>query len=75
MEEDKAFNFVLDKLRKKHGKDSIVTKDNPIKPATPQQKAKVAAHKAKLAMQDGRDATVIASDGRFSDRYSIRGSD
>ena len=75
MEEDKAFNFVLDKLRKKHGKDSIVTKDNPIKPATPQQKAKVAAHKAKLAKQDGRDATEKASDGRYSDRYSNRGSD
>ena len=74
-EEDKAFKYVLDKLRKKHGKDSIVTKDNPIKPATPQQKAKVAAHKAKLAKQDHRDPTEKASDGRYSDRYSNRGSD
>ena len=28
MEEDKALNFVLDKLRKKHGKENIITKDN-----------------------------------------------
>ena len=74
-EEDKAFNYVVAKLRKQHGKDAVITKDNPIKPPTAAQKAKVAAHKAKLAKQDHRDPTEKASDGRYSDRYSNRGSD
>ena len=73
--EDKAFNYVVAKLRKQHGKDAVITKDNPIKPPTAAQKAKVAAHKAKLAKQDHRDPTEKASDGRYSDRYSNRGSD
>ena len=42
---------------------------------TAAQKAKVRAHKAKLAKQDHRDPTEIASSGRYSDRYSNRGSD
>ena len=33
MEEDKAFNFVLDKIRKEVGKDGYVSKNNPRKPA------------------------------------------
>ena len=74
-EEDKAFKYVLDKIRKEVGKDGYVSKNNPMKPATPQQKAKVRAHKAKLAKQDHRDPTEKASDGRYSDRYSNRGSD
>ena len=74
-EEDKAFNYVVAKLRKQHGKDAVITKDNPIKPPTAAQKAKIAAHKAKLAKQDHRDPTEKASDGRYSDRYSNRGSD
>ena len=74
-EEDKAFNYVVAKLRKQHGKDAVITKDNPIKPPTAAQKAKVRAHKAKLAKQDHRDPTEKASDGRYSDRYSNRGSD
>ena len=73
--EDKAFNYVVAKLRKQHGKDAVITKDNPIKPPTAAQKAKVRAHKAKLAKQDHRDPTEKASDGRYSDRYSNRGSD
>jgi len=68
MEEDKALNFVLDKIRKEVGKDGYVSKNNPRKPATPQQKAKVAAHNAKMAKQDNRDATEKASSGRYNDR-------
>ena len=48
---------------------------NPRKPQTAAEKKKVAAHKAKLAKQDHRDPTEKASDGRYSDRYSNRGSD
>ncbi len=68
MEQDKALNFVLDKIRKEVGKDGYVSKNNPRKPATPQQKAKVAAHNAKMAKQDNRDATEKASSGRYNDR-------
>ena len=75
VEGDAAFDYVVAKLRKQHGKDAVITKDNPIKPPTAAQKAKVAAHKAKLAKQDHRDPTEKASDGRYSDRYSNRGSD
>ncbi len=74
-EKDQAFANVVAKLRAQHGKDAVITKDNPIKPATPEQKAKIAAHKAKIAKQDTRDATEKASSGRYSDRYSNRGSD
>ena len=72
---DKAFDYVVKQLQKKHGKDAIVTKDNPMKPPTAAQKKAYAAHKAKLAKQDHRDPTEKASDGRYSDRYSNRGSD
>jgi len=72
---DKAFNFVLDKIRKEVGKDGYVSKDNPRKKQTDAEKAKVRAHQAKLAKQDHRDPTEKASDGRYSDRHSNRGSD
>ena len=75
MKEDKAFNFVVDKLRKQYGKDAVLTKGQKPKPPTAKQKAEYAAHKAKLAKQDHRDPTEKASDGRYSDRYSNRGSD
>ena len=72
---DKAFDYVVKQLQKKHGKDAVVTKDNPMKPPTAAQKKAAAAHRAKLAKQDHRDPTEKASDGRYSDRYSNRGSD
>ena len=65
---DKAFNFVLDKIRKEVGKDGYVSKDNPRKKQTDAEKAKVRAHQAKLAKQDGRDETEKASDMRYNDR-------
>ena len=46
-----------------------------MKPPTAAQKKSAAAHRAKLAKQDHRDPTEKASDGRYSDRYSNRGSD
>ena len=73
-EEDKAFNYVLAKLKAKHG-DGVLTKGDKIKPPSAAQKKKNAAIMAKRAKQDGRDATEKASDGRYSDRYSNRGSD
>ena len=72
--EDKAFNLVRDKLKAKYGSGVLTTGEKP-KPPTAKQKAEYAAHKAKLAKQDHRDPTEKASDGRYSDRYSNRGSD
>ncbi len=72
--EDKAFDYVVAKLKKQHG-DGVLTKGDKIKPPSAAQKKKNAAIMAKRAKQDGRDATEKASDGRYSDRYSNRGSD
>ena len=72
---DKAFEYVKKQIAAKYGKSGYVSKDNPRKPQTAAEKKKVAAHKAKLAKQDHRDPTEKASDGRYSDRHSNRGSD
>ena len=75
MEEEKdAYKYVVSKLKKQYG-DGVLTKGDKIKPLTPEQKKKNAEIMAKRAKQDGRDATEKASDGRYSDRYSNRGSD
>ena len=65
MEEDKAFNFVLDKIRKEVGKDGYVSKNNPRKPATPQQKAKVRAHQAKVDAENAAERKKDPSQGRY----------
>jgi hypothetical protein len=65
MEEDKAFNFVLDKIRKEVGKDGYVSKNNPRKPATPQQKAKVRAHQAKVDKENAAARAKDPSQGRY----------
>ena len=73
--EESAFDFVKNKIEKEVGKGGYVSKDNPRKPQSAAEKAKIRAVNAKRAAQDGRDATEKASDGRYSDRYSNRGSD
>ena len=72
---DKAFDNVVAKIRAKHGYDSVITKDNPPKPPTEAQKKAYAAHKAKIAKQDTRDDLEKSSSGRYSRKYSNRGSD
>ena len=72
---DKAFDNVVAALRKKHGRDAVITKDNPPKPPTEAQKKAYAAHKAKIAAQDTRDPLEKSSQGRYSLKYSNRGSD
>ena len=44
---DQAFKNVVARLQAKHGKDSVVTKDNPMKPPTDAQKKKAAAERKK----------------------------
>ena len=65
--EDKAFDYVVAKLKKQHG-DGVLTKGDKIKPPSAAQKKKNAAIMAQRAKQDGRDATEKASSGRYNDR-------
>ena len=53
-----AFDFVRQKLEKEHGKENIITKDNPRKPQTPAEKAKVRAQQAKV---DAENADLFRS--------------
>jgi len=72
--EDKAFNFVLNKLKSKYG-SGVMTKGDKMPEPSAAQKKKNAAIRAKRAKEDHRDPTEKASDGRYSDRHSNRGSD
>ena len=73
-EEDKAFNFVVNKLKAKYG-SGVMTKGDKMPEPSAAQKKKNAEIRAKRAKEDHRDPTEKASDGRYSDRYSNRGSD
>jgi len=72
--EDKAFDYVVAKLKAKHG-DGVLTKGDKMPEPSAAQKKKNAAIRAKRAKEDHRDPTEKASDGRYSDRHSNRGSD
>ena len=52
-----------------------MTKGDKMPAPSAAQKKKNAAIRAKRAKEDHRDPTEKASDGRYSDRYSNRGSD
>jgi len=64
-EEDKAFNFVLDKIRKEVGKDGYVSKDNPRKPQSAADKAKARAHQAKVDKENAAERKKDPSQGRY----------
>ena len=64
-EEDKAFNFVLDKIRKEVGKDGYVSKNNPRKPQSDADKAKVRAHQAKVDKENAAARAKDPSQGRY----------
>ena len=64
-EEDKAFNFVLDKIRKEVGKDGYVSKNNPRKPQSDADKAKVRAHQAKVDKENTAARAKDPSQGRY----------
>ena len=66
MEEDKAFNTVLAALQKKHGKENIITKKNPMKPQSAADKAKARAHQAKVdAKKMQQQRAKDPSQGRY----------
>ena len=60
-----AFDFVRQKLEKEHGKENIITKDNPRKPQTPAEKAKVRAHQAKVDAENAAERRKDPSQGRY----------
>ena len=60
-----AFDFVKKKLEKAHGKENIITKDNPRKPQTPAEKAKVRAHQAKVDAENAAERKKDPSQGRY----------
>jgi len=64
-EEDKAFNFVLDKIRKEVGKDGYVSKNNPRKPQSAADKEKVRAHQAKVDKENAAARAKDPSQGRY----------
>ena len=64
-EEDKAFNFVLDKIKKEVGKSGYVSKNNPRKPQSDADKAKVRAHQAKVDAENAAERKKDPSQGRY----------
>ena len=64
-EEDKAFNFVLDKIKKEVGKSGYVSKNNPRKPQSDADKAKVRAHQAKVDKENAAARAKDPSQGRY----------
>jgi len=72
--EDKAFNYVVSKLKKKYG-DGVLTKGDKIKPPTAAQKKAAAAHREKVAKQQAAEFKKDPSQGRYPPGYSNRGSD
>ena len=71
--EDAALDKVKADIIKKHGERSIYDPERD-KPTEAEKKA-YAAHKARIAAQDTRDDLEKSSQGRYSRKYSNRGSD
>ena len=60
-----AFDFVKSKIEKEVGKGGYVSKDNPRKPQTPAEKAKVRAHQAKVDKENAAARAKDPSQGRY----------
>ena len=60
-----AFDFVKSKIEKEVGKGGYVSKDNPRKPQTPVEKAKVRAHQAKVDAENAAERKKDPSQGRY----------
>ena len=64
-EEDKAFKSVVDKLRKQHGKDDVITKTSKPKPPSEAQKKKAAAERKKRQDADNKAYAARAKKAGF----------
>ena len=63
--EDKALDFVKRKIEKEVGKSGYGSKDNPRKPQTAAEKAKVRAHQAKVDKENAAERKKDPSQGRY----------
>ena len=59
-----AFDFVKSKIEKEVGKGGYVSKDNPRKPQSAAEKAKVRAHQAKVDAENAAERKKDPSQGR-----------
>ena len=66
---DKAFEYVKKQIAAKYGKSGYVSKDNPRKPQTAAEKAKVRAHQAKVDKENAAARAKDPSQGRYSRGY------
>ena len=64
-EEDKAFEYVKKQIAAKYGKSGYVSKDNPRKPQSAADKAKVRAHQAKVDKENAAERAKDPSQGRY----------
>ena len=62
---DKAFEYVKKQIAAKYGKSGYVSKDNPRKPQTAADKAKVRAHQAKVDKENAAERAKDPSQGRY----------
>ena len=62
---DKAFEYVKKQIAAKYGKSGYVSKDNPRKPQTDAEKAKVRAHQAKVDKENAAERAKDPSQGRY----------
>ena len=60
-----AFDFVKSKIEKEVGKGGYVSKDNPRKPQSATDKAKVRAHQAKVDAENAAERKKDPSQGRY----------
>ena len=65
VKEDKAFEYVKKQIAAKYGKSGYVSKDNPRKPQTDAEKAKVRAHQAKVDKENAAARAKDPSQGRY----------
>ena len=64
-EEDKALNYVLNKIKNEVGKSGYISKNNPRKPQSAADKAKVRAHQAKVDAENAAERKKDPSQGRY----------
>ena len=62
---DKAFEYVKKQIAAKYGKSGYVSKDNPRKPQSAADKAKVRAHQAKVDKENAAERAKDPSQGRY----------
>ena len=62
--EDKGYDYVLAKLKAKHG-DGVLTKRDKIKPQSAADKAKARAHQAKVDKENAAERAKDPSQGRY----------